>query len=237
MDETGANETGMPPLVTPQPPEQPDAPRIRPGRWAYVLALAPFAIGAAIGVFSLVSVFESMKAMTDAQRVLAPGSHEITIDAPGEHTIHFEHESVLDGKVYHSPKTPFELTCRLKNKETGQEVNLQAVRTTMTYSIGNRSGRAIWTFHADSAGVYELVAAGNAGPQGQASKVLAIGTGLSPLKMVGGIFGTIGAFGVGFLATAVAIVIVAVKRSRSSRRSQTPASPPPPPQAWSRTSP
>jgi hypothetical protein len=111
----------------------------------------------------------------DLGRVVMPDSESLALDRAGAYTLYIENRSFLDGKYYDSD-LPSGVQILLASEATGVQVKLDDARSTMSYSMGNRSGKALAGFTIDQPGRYRLSAVL---PPGQSAPpfVLAIGYG------------------------------------------------------------
>ena len=192
--------------------------RIRPGKVWYLLAALLLLIGygaLAGGVGHLVSSIA--KSVAGAGRVVVPGSGTVTLDEPGEYTVHYEYRSVVAGKVYRSPEAAPALECRLVFTDDGTEVPLRPASMSHTYEYGSRAGESILGFHADRAGVYELSAEYPEGEEGPNEIVLAVG-GAFPVGSIFGLFAGIGVLMLCGIAALVIFLVTLLRRASCKQR-------------------
>ena len=184
-----------------------------PSRKGYVFAAAVLAAGV-VG-FALI-LFLGLSGLS-MQRVVVPGSAELTLEEPGRYTIYHESRSVMDGRVYYVDDVSG-LTVELVSAETGESVPLDAPGANTTYDLRGRSGRGVLTFEVDRPGAYRLSADYPAG--GGPETVLAVGKGLGTriaMTVVGAI-----AVGIGSFLLAAAIGVITFVRRRRAHRGAVP---------------
>jgi hypothetical protein len=184
-----------------------------PSRKGYVFAAAVLAAGV-VG-FALV-LFLGLSGLS-MQRVVVPGSAELTMEEAGRYTIYHESRSVVDGRVYDVTDVSG-LTVEIVSAETGESVPLDSPGANTTYELRGRSGRGVLTFEVDRPGAYRLSAEYPAG--GGPETVLAVGKGIGT-RIAMTVFGAI-AIGIGSFLLAVAIGVVTFVRRRRARRRAVP---------------
>ncbi len=184
-----------------------------PSRKGYVFAAAVLAAGV-VG-FALV-LFLGLSGLS-MQRVVVPGSAELTLEEPGRYTIYHESRSVVDGRVYDVADVSG-LTVELVSAETGESVPLDSPGANTTYELRGRSGRGVLTFEVDRPGAYRLSAEYPAG--GGPETVLAVGKGLGT-RIAMTVAGVI-AIGIGSFLLAAAIAVVTFVRRRRAIRAAPP---------------
>jgi hypothetical protein len=197
---------------------------LKPSRAYYALAACIFIGG--IGMFG-VTLWKGLSGMgAKLQQIVAPGRSDITLAAPGDYTIFYEHDSVVGNRVYSTGEGVPGLECTLASKATGAQVSLQRSGANTTYSFGGRSGKSVFDFHIDQPGVYELSSGYASGSEGQ-EVVLAVGQGVTE-SIVATVFGGL-AILFGSIALSIIIVVVTgIKRHNSKKRLQTASNIPPP---------
>ena len=146
---------------------------------------------------------------------VVPGSIDLHFPKAGHGTIFLEYRSVVGDGLFLTPDDPGNLACTLVSATTGEEVGLEPALVPIRYALDRRSGRALYDFWIETAGIYRLRGAYPPGTTG-GSMVLAGGYGL-----LGDLSSTIlGSLGVALGLAAVGVValaIVAVRRSRTRR--------------------
>jgi hypothetical protein len=159
-----------------------DRNNVPPGIWYYGLAVLVIVLGFAAFAGSIYS------GITDAEsgllQMLAPGGADLFLKEPGEYIIFYENNSYLDGKFYSTGEQISGLEIQVREKATGLDLATYPAKSSVTYSLGSRSGRSIMAFKIERAGIYQVNASysGRAGPR----IVLAVGKGI-----VEGIFSSI----------------------------------------------
>jgi hypothetical protein len=189
---------------------------IRPGRWYYGLAACIFVGGwVAFGIF----LWKNLSGIADQlQQVVVPGKTTINLASAGNYTIYHEYESVVGSKIYSSGQTLSGLEVKLSSVATGEEVALARSGADSTYSLGGRSGKAVFDFTIGRPGAYELTAHYPEGEEGP-EVVLAVGQGFAG-RILTTVFGALGiVFGSMALAVAIA-VITAIKRHNAAKRAK-----------------
>jgi hypothetical protein len=151
------------------------------------------------------------KALT---RVVVPGSSELTLDEPGGYTIFHEPESVVDGRVY-SVQSVAGLRVTVVAEPDGTAIPTVEPGATSRYAIGSHSGVSILSFDIAQPGRYRLTAE-YAGGRAEPQTVLAIGHGFVG-RLLGTIFGAIGAVFVGFGAALALALTTYFRRRRLAR--------------------
>ena len=147
-------------------------------------------------------------------RFVVPGSGEVVLDEPGTYTIYHEKDAVIDGH-FTTVSTLAGLTVTVTDEESRAAIPVTEPKMSMTYTVGGHSGVAVLAFDAPHSGRYRLAAAYDNG-RTDPKTLLAVDLGL-----FGRIFRTIGvAFGIGGLASALALTIVlatALRRQKMRR--------------------
>lgn len=185
-----------------------------PSRWYYGLAAFIAVAGIALSISTMISGISSMG--SEMQQVVVPGNSDLQLLEVGEHTIFYENQSVVDGRVYSTGDDIPGLQIEVKNKTTGIKVATYTPGGSFSYSFGGRTGRSVLAFNIDRPGTYVLSAGypeGISGPQ----VVLAVGHGLAG-SIVSGIMLPMVLF-FGSIAVAVIIVILTyLKRHEAAKR-------------------
>ena len=187
-----------------------------PSRAYYALAAGVFVGGWVVfGIF----LWKNLSGIADQlQQVIVPGKVELNLPSPGKYTIYHEYESVVGSKVYSSRQSLSGLEVTLSSLATGDEVALSRSNVDSTYSMGGRSGKAVFDFTIDRPGAYELAARYPAGEEGP-EVVLAVGQGFTG-RILTTVFGALGiVFGAMVLAVAIALV-TAIKRHNAAKRAK-----------------
>jgi hypothetical protein len=186
-------------------------PRIRPGRWLYVVAALSLIVGAA----SLWMLFTGFTGFSrDAARIAAPGQEQITLSDSGSYGIAYEYRSVLDGRAVTAPEAMPAMNIGVLSVDTHAPVPVKAVGGQFTYAAGDAAGRLVATFSVDRAGDY-IVASEYADHAEQPKAVLAIGADPTEFFVPFLIIGV-----VGVLLAPVIWLITFIRRRVSRKRSQ-----------------
>lgn len=167
----------------------------------YLLALVPFAVGAALAVVSFVRLFDNLEGMP---RLVVPGERSLELEA-GDYVVYGETESVVDGTAYSNPR--FAVRCALAHKD-GTPITLSHATVARSYSFGGHAGNGMFEFELPSP---ETVTLSCTTEDGKA--VLAIGRGIGG-AIVAGVLSVL----LGSLAAVVVFVVVFIKRRRWRRR-------------------
>jgi hypothetical protein len=190
---------------------------IKPSRWYYGLAGLVFAAGWVL--FALV-LFKNLSGLADKLRqVVVPGNVELTLSKPGKYTIYYEYRSVVGTRIFSTQESLPGLQCRLVSRATGSSIPLSPVAVSSSYTVGGRSGVAVFDFTIDRAGAYELSTAYPVGREGP-EVVLAIGQGFTRgilIAVFGGLATVFGSMG-GAVAIAVITFLKRMRAERTLRR-------------------
>jgi len=193
-----------------------DGESLGPSRGYYGLAAAVFVAG---WLFFGIFLWKNLSGIADQfQQVVVPGKARLDLASPGNYTIYHEYESVVGSKIYSSGQTLSGLDVTLSSAATGDQVALSRANVDSTYSLGGRSGKAVFDFTIDRPGAYELAAHYPEGEEGP-EVVLAVGQGFTGRILVT-VFGALGiVFGSMALAVAIAVITV-VKRHNAAKRAK-----------------
>lgn len=186
-----------------------------PSRWAYLLALAPAALGVAAMAFIMTA--QLPKAGEGLEQIVVPGARELRLE-PGTHTIFWEHRSVVDGRLY-AVEQISGLTVDVRTAD-GRPVEVGWPSGSSTYSLYGREGRSIKVVQIEQAGLYRVSAAyaDGEGPE----TVIAVGRGFME-TLFAGIFGAIGSLFGGAILSIVVGVMVYRARRKARREASAPA--------------
>jgi hypothetical protein len=175
----------------------------------YWLAPIPLIAGLALAGWLVWSGVEALQnALT---RVVVPGSGVLVLDEPGTYTIYHEADSVIDGKLY-SVQDIAGLSVSATEEANGQAIAVTVPGFSSSYTIGGHSGKSVFAFTIAEPGRYRLSAAysgGQTGPQ----TVLAVSRGFFG-RLLGAIFGAIGAVFAGFAAALTLVLTTYFRRRR-----------------------
>lgn len=167
----------------------------------YLLALVPFAVGAALAVVSFVRLFDNLEGMP---RLVVPGERSVELDA-GNYVVYGESRSIVDGTAYVSDQ--FSVRCALA-KQDGTEIPLSHSSIERTYELGDHAGSGLFEFELPTRETVKLSCTTEDG-----KVVLAIGRGIGG-AIVAGVLSVM----LGGLAAVVVFVVVFIKRRRWRRR-------------------
>ncbi|MEO0514719.1 MAG: hypothetical protein AAF086_05420 [Planctomycetota bacterium] len=122
------------------------APRSKPSRGWYGLALVLMIIGVAAFVASLnVAQSQVAAAVNAMQRVVAPGSAEMTFDRPGDYLVYYEKVGTFNGEDFDTTavfrETPA-LDIDLQHQATGEYLNVRQAKYDKSESQMFNHGRA-----------------------------------------------------------------------------------------------
>jgi hypothetical protein len=186
--------------------------RSKAGYW---LAPIPVILGLALaGWLAWTEIAALQNALV---RFVVPGTTVLTLDEPGTYTIYHEADSVVDGKLYSAPNIAG-LSVTVTAEASGQSIAVVTPGISSTYSIGGHSGKSVLAFTVATPGHYRLSAQyanGASGPQ----TVLAVGQGFLG-RLLGTIFGAIGAVFAGFIASLVLVLTTYFRRRNMLRAVQ-----------------
>ncbi len=126
---------------------------MRPGKWLYVVGVmiivTGFILMAGFLINSLLGLQDHLLQLT------VPGKYDLTFSEPGKYIIFYEHQSVVDGRAYHTKNFNLEgLTVEIKNKKSGEKIKITAPFVNSTYSLGGRKGVATFAFKIKDPGKY-----------------------------------------------------------------------------------
>ncbi|HEX2398213.1 MAG TPA: DUF2510 domain-containing protein [Solirubrobacteraceae bacterium] len=168
------------------------------GYWiAGLVALLGLAAGAALIATSVGGIADALKRL---ERIPAPGQRVLTL-AAGKHAVYIE-----SGE---RPPRPEAVGVTVRQASNGRRVALARYASSLTYTSGNRSGLAAYTFVASRRGRYRIVA--SSPPGGDVAVVVGppLGGGL-----VRTITGAVGGFGLLLLGLVAGVVIALITGSR-----------------------
>lgn len=146
-----------------------------PSRWYYALAVVLCLAGAGLAG---ISFWRSIvRVGSDLTQMVAPGARDLRLAEPGNYSIYLEYRSVVGNRVYVTEPHLSGLEVALTSRASGAPVALQRPSGTSTYTVQSREGVAVFNFHIEQPGLYQLAArypAEQSGPE----VVLAVGRGL-----------------------------------------------------------
>jgi hypothetical protein len=132
-------------------------------RWLYGLAiLFPIlaCLGTALLVYQKVPKLPGALEITGIKnltQVVIPGSAEIYFPKAGAYAVYYEYRSVINGVRYIRNETPPRLSCQLKSKVTGADVELASPDVEGDIYVTQnqeRVGRLLKSINIDKPGVY-----------------------------------------------------------------------------------
>ena len=170
-----------------------------PSRLWYLVAVALFAIGAAVGGNSCAGAWSTFQ---DMPRAVMPGTATLHL-AAGDHTAYVESGAVVDGVVYSA--APGTLQCSLVTAD-GTAARLSAMTASVTYDVGGVHGRGLFDVEVPRAGDYVLDCDGDDDNR----VVIAVGGGMVGAVLIGALF-IVG----GFMAAIGAVLIVHLRRRKA----------------------
>ncbi|UCD41205.1 MAG: hypothetical protein JSV69_11550 [Chloroflexota bacterium] len=117
----------------------------KPTRWYYLLALLLPVIACGItasliyrSVPTLPGALETMD-INNLTRVVVPGSAEVNFPKVGAYAVYYEYRSVINGVNYVRDKYPPFISCQLRSKATGENIELASPQAEGDiYSTQNR---------------------------------------------------------------------------------------------------
>lgn len=223
-------ETGdvMPTQAMPDPLQPTLKPKL-PGLVGLWVGIALVAVGIVAGaVFVVAGVRSFAEGFNNLERVPAASGGTVVIEEPGTAMIYGEYRSAGGGAGFNTSTTPAPAFDGVRVFDpSGDEVPVDTIGHSESYDYDGRSGFAVGSFVADTAGPYEIRPVRTDG--GFEYEWIAVGqafdvTGI--FSILGGVFGG----GAVVLLGVIIIVISVVRRSGAKRRLSVPSPPPPYPQ-------
>lgn len=182
---------------------------VSPGVWHYGLAVFIIIIGfAAFAGFMYQGILDIQN---DLIQIKAPGTAKLNLSEAGEYTIFYENRSYLNGSIYSTADQLAKLHISLKEMATGSDLVVHAPDESITYSLGDRSGRSIMAFEILRPGIYQLNASFSTS-EGE-EVVLAIGKGIAQ-NMLSSII-----FSIAALFSSIALAAIVVYTTYKKRKS------------------
>jgi hypothetical protein len=183
---------------------------VSPGVWRYGLAVLIIIIGFA-GFAGF--MYQGVSIMhNDLIQMKAPGTAMLNLSEAGEYTVFYENRSFLDGNIYDTPEQIPDLHVSITEVATGSDLAVHASDESITYGLGDRSGRSIMAFEIIRPGLYQVNASYSKG-KGE-NVVLAIGKGIAQ-GMLSSIIFSISAL-VFSIALAAVIVYITYKKRKTA---------------------
>lgn len=183
------------------------------------------AVVAAIVVLAtgLVHVFDTVDQF---ERIVAPGSGDITIRRPGTFVIYYEYKSRLNGETIDAPRDEPRATVFLTGPD-GQAVGLRSFTTVATYEVGDHSGVAEQKFDAPTAGTYHLDVRVTGEPN-TTRFVVAVGRDSVDKLFIAPFLGFAGLLGAGVVVGGLLVALTAIGRHRARLNARSPVGAPGP---------
>jgi hypothetical protein len=177
---------------------------VRPSGWWFVvaggLALAGIVGAVVLWVTGVVRMTDKIDEFT---RIDVPGTGEVSIDDPGGYSIYHEYLGAADDSFQSMPSVTV-------TDPSGNEVDLRAYSSSVTYDFSGHEGEGVYSFDADQSGTYQVETTGDS------TSTIAVGPGIGRglvSYIVGGF--VVGAIGV--IGGIVVAVMIGVRRGRSRR--------------------
>lgn len=155
---------------------------VTPPIWHYGISLLIIVLGFAAFAGLIYSGIADMQ--SDLVQILVPSDEKLNWEKPGEYTVFYENNSMVNGKYYSTAEEYPDLHLSVMEISTGEYLRVYPAKESLTYSMGGRSGRSIMAFDVVRPGAYEVKTtySGSTGSE----IVLAIGTGIKE-----GLFSTV----------------------------------------------
>lgn len=123
--------------------------------WLVVILTAVLSTGGSVAAHQ---VWPPEPAAPALEQLVMPGAAELDLYRPGTYTIYYEHESVVNGIVYHRHVTPPLIHVQVTELVTGADIPVTAVPMTDTYILGEREGASWFAFAIERPGRYRIAA-------------------------------------------------------------------------------
>ena len=200
-----------------------DSAAIRPSWWYGLIGLV-FALSG-IGLFVFFIVTGILHLTDSLTQVIVPGQTELTLTQSGTYTIFLEENSVVNGRVYSATRSISGLKCSVREEGTSAgEIPVRRASSSITYSVGGRSGRSVLEFPVTESGQYRFGCDYQEGAHGP-EVVVAVGTGVGERIGKTVLRSLMAMFGGGALC-AVVIVGLYFMRERSRKQLAVQENPP-----------
>lgn len=195
------------------------------GAW-FLLVPAFLAVGVVVSALLVVGVAGNLQ--DNLHKVAVPGSQTVNFAQPGPQTLFYE-EATAGGEV----TPPLSLEVRITPVAGGEPLAIEPALMRSTYQYGGTRGVGIGTVQVKDPGMYTVES--RVGTDTQVAPGAALAVGGNPVGgVLGAVFGSLGAMGLGFVAALVTLIVLLVKRSNSRKRliqqqyAQMPTQPPMP---------
>ena len=181
---------------------------IRPhGAW-YLLAPAFLLAGIAVSVVLVATTAANYE--DNRQRVPVPGETALSVESAGAQPVYFEESGTSQARV------PGGLELAITPEGGGPTLSISPAGMRSTYHYGGTAGVKLGDVNFPAAGRYRARTSLPEGVHPPMDAVVVVGG--SPVAgVLGAVFGSIGAIGVGFVLAVIAVVIVAVRRAGSRK--------------------
>ena len=155
---------------------------VTPPIWHYGISILIIVLGFAAFAGLIYSGIANMQ--SDLIQIIAPSDEKLNFEKPGEYTVFYENNSVVNGRYFITNERLPPLSLSVREISTGEYLSVYPSNESLTYSMGGRSGRSIMAFDIVRPGAYEVKTAYSENTGSEI--VLAIGTGIKE-----GLFSTI----------------------------------------------
>lgn len=184
--------------------------RVRPhGAW-FLLVPAFLAAGVAATVLLVAGAAGNIQ--DNLHKVAVPGGETVTFSQAGPQTIFYE-ESTSGRDV----TVPLSLEVQVTPVAGGDPLPIRPALMRSTYQYGTTCGVGIGTVEVPAAGMYRVET--RLGHDTKAAPGAALAVGGNPVGgVLGAVFGSLGAMGLGFMAALATMIVLLIKRSNSRKR-------------------
>lgn len=183
---------------------------IRPhGAW-FLLVPAFLAVGVVVSALLVIGAAGAIQ--DNLHKVAVPGSETVNFSQAGAQTIFYE-EATSGGEV----TPPLSLEVQVTPVAGGDPLPIQPAVMRSTYHFGGTRGVGIGTVEVPAAGMYRVET--RLGQDTKAAPGAALAVGGNPVGgVLGAVFGSLGAMGLGFVAAVVTLIVLLIKRSNNRKR-------------------
>ena len=126
----------------------------KPGRIWYLISAIIAVSGIILFVILLFSGLNSMK--KGMIQMVMPGNHDINLERAGKYNIFYEHRSVIENKIYITSENLSGFQVFVVDKQGQKPITVIPATVSSAYSLGSRSGYAIFEFEITRPGRYEI---------------------------------------------------------------------------------
>lgn len=127
-----------------------------PSRWYY--GLSALVALAGIAFFTWLVWWQVNGVAGDLQRVIVPGSTDVTVRHPGKYFIYHEYRDVEGDRLFSTTPGIAGLRVTLTDKSSQKPVALKPAGVTTSYSLGGHDAVAVLEFQAATEGTFTLAA-------------------------------------------------------------------------------